>query len=162
VETSLNATIEGVLAFLRPLFDERSQTLEFDLDPAAARARFDPMRVEQVLTNLIGNALKHGRPGGVIRVSSRAIENAPAAGGPFVEVAVIDDGPGIPAEDRERIFEPYVRGGGGGRAGGLGLGLAICRRIVEAHGGAILVTSAPGGGSRFSFTLPGAGEGPPR
>ena len=63
VETSLSATIEGVLAFLRPLLDERRQTLELDLDPAAARARFDPMRVEQVLTNLIGNALKHGREG---------------------------------------------------------------------------------------------------
>ena len=58
-----------------------------------------------------------------------------------------------PAEDRERIFEPYVRAGDGSRAGGLGLGLAICKRIVEAHGGAILVTDAPGGGSRFSFTL---------
>ncbi len=153
VETSLSGTIEGVLAFLRPLLDERCQSLELDLDPAAARARFDPMRVEQVLTNLIGNALKHGRRGGVIRVSSRPVEAATAAAGRFVEVAVSDDGPGIPAEDRERIFEPYVRGGGANRAGGLGLGLAICKRIVEAHGGAILVTDAPGGGSRFSFTL---------
>jgi signal transduction histidine kinase len=158
VETSLAATIEGVVEFLKPLVDERQQRLELDLDPAAARARFDPMRVEQVLTNLIGNALKHGRAGGVIRVSSRAAE-AVAADRRFVEVVVSDDGPGIVAEDRERIFEPYVRGGTGGRAGGLGLGLAICKRIVQAHGGAILATEAKGGGSRFSFTLPAAASG---
>jgi signal transduction histidine kinase len=155
VETSLATTIEGVVAFLTPLLDERKQTLELDLDPLAARARFDPMRVEQVLTNLIGNALKHGRTGGLIRVSSRAIEAA-AEDRCFVEVAVSDDGPGIAAPDRERIFEPYVRAGDGSRAGGLGLGLAICRRIVQAHGGTILVADAPGGGSRFSFTLPAA------
>jgi signal transduction histidine kinase len=158
VETSLTATIEGVVEFLKPLLDERQQTLDLGLDPAAARARFDPMRVEQVLTNLIGNAQKHGRAGGVIRVSSRAIEAA-AADRRFVEVVVSDDGPGIVAEDRERIFEPYVRAGKGSRAGGLGLGLAICKRIVQAHGGAILVTDAPGGGSRFSFTIPAAISG---
>lgn len=158
VETSLTATIEGVAGFLKPLLDERQQTLELGLDPAAARARFDPMRVEQVLTNLIGNALKHGRAGGVIRVSSRVIEAA-AADRRFVEVVVSDDGPGVVAEDRERIFEPYVRAGEGSRAGGLGLGLAICKRIVQAHGGAILMTEAKGGGSRFSFTLPAAASG---
>ena len=155
VETSLSATIEGVVGFLAPLLDERQQTLDLDLDPAATRARFDPMRIEQVLTNLIGNALKHGRTGGVIRVSSRAIE-AMAPDRRFVEVAVCDDGPGVAAQDRERIFEPYVRAGDGSKAGGLGLGLAICKRIVEAHGTTIGMTEAPGGGSRFSFTLPAA------
>jgi len=156
VETSLSATIEGVIAFLKPLLDERKQTLELDLDPLAARARFDPMRVEQVLTNLIGNALKHGRVGGTIRVSSRAIGGVAGMDGRFVEVVVSDDGPGIAEGDRERIFEPYVRAGDGSKAGGLGLGLAICRRIVKGHGGVILMTGAPGGGSRFSFTLPAA------
>jgi signal transduction histidine kinase len=157
-ETSLSATIESVLGFLEPLLGERRQTLELDLDPAAARACFDPMRIEQVLTNLVGNAIKHGRPGGVIRVSSRAIE-AMAPDRRFVEVVVSDDGPGIAAQDRERIFEPYVRAGDGSRAGGLGLGLAICKRIVEGHGGVILLSDAPGGGSRFSFTIPAASSG---
>ena len=155
VETSLSTTIEGVVEFLRPLLEERQQSLELHLDPAAARARFDPMRVEQVITNLIGNALRHGRTRGVIQVSSRAIE-AVAADRRYVEVAVSDDGPGVALQDRERIFEPYVRAGDGGGGGGLGLGLAICRRIVEAHGGVISVADAPGGGSRFSFTLPAA------
>lgn len=153
-ETSLSATIEGVAGFLKPLLDERRQTLELHLDAAAARARFDPMRIEQVLTNLIGNALKHGKPGGCIRVTSQLLAPAAATRCRFVEVAVSDDGPGIPERDRERIFEAYVRAGDGSRAGGLGLGLAICKRIVEAHGGTILMTEAPGGGSRFSFTLP--------
>jgi signal transduction histidine kinase len=155
VETSLSATIEGVVGFLAPLLEERQQTLTLDLAPAATRACFDPMRIEQVLTNLVGNAIKHGRRGGAIQVSSRAIE-AIAPGRCFVEVAVSDDGPGIAAEDRERIFEAYVRAGDGSGAGGLGLGLAICRRIVEAHGTAILVSEVPSGGSRFSFTLPAA------
>jgi signal transduction histidine kinase len=71
-----------------------------------------------------------------------------------VEVSVVDDGVGVALEDRERIFLPYVRAGDERGAGGLGLGLAICKRIVEAHGGRIAVEPAPGGGSRFVFTLP--------
>jgi signal transduction histidine kinase len=151
VEASLSATIEGVVGFLAPLLEERRQT--FDLDLGATRAWFDPMRIEQVLTNLIGNALKHGRAEGVIRVSSREIES-PDGDRCFVEVVVSDDGPGIAAQDRDRIFQPYVRAGEGSKAGGLGLGLAICRRIVDAHGGGISVSEAPGGGARFAFTLP--------
>ena len=69
-----------------------------------------------------------------------------------MEVAVSDDGPGVPPAERERIFGPWVRGDR--REGGLGLGLAICKRIVEAHGGTIAVGDAPGGGSRFAFTVP--------
>ena len=69
-------------------------------------------------------------------------------------MAVLDEGPGVPEEERERIFEPYVRREEHQGSGGLGLGLAICRRIVAAHGGSISVGDAPGGGSRFAFTLP--------
>ncbi len=65
-----------------------------------------------------------------------------------------DDGPGVGPEDRERIFQPYVRASEESRAGGLGLGLAICRRLVVAHGGSIWVSERSGGGSRFAFTLP--------
>jgi len=67
---------------------------------------------------------------------------------------VEDQGKGIPASERERIFEPYYRGAGERRARGAGLGLAICRYIVERHGGHIGVAPAPGGGNRFWFTLP--------
>jgi signal transduction histidine kinase len=71
-------------------------------------------------------------------------------------VSVSDAGPGVPEEDRHRIFEAYVQAGEQSRAGGLGLGLAVCKRLVEAHGGSIAVTDRPGGGSRFAFTLPAA------
>jgi signal transduction histidine kinase len=73
-----------------------------------------------------------------------------------VEVHVSDQGPGVRPADRERIFDRYVRTGETRGAGGMGLGLALCKRAVEAHGGVIGVTDAEGGGARFWFTLPAA------
>jgi two-component system sensor histidine kinase KdpD len=71
-----------------------------------------------------------------------------------VAVTVEDDGCGIPENDRERLFAPYVRGESQAKGGGLGIGLAICRRIVESHGGRIGVDAGELGGARFRFTLP--------
>jgi signal transduction histidine kinase len=149
-EASLEATVRGVVEFLRPLLEERGLRAELSLDPDASRARFHPLRVEQVLTNLIGNAIRYTPKGGAIGVATRRLATG------FVEVAVCDDGPGVPPAERERIFRPWVRGSDG-REGGLGLGLSICKRIVEAQGGAIEVGDAPGGGGRFAFTVPAAG-----
>jgi signal transduction histidine kinase len=151
VEHALGPVIESVVELLRPLALERGQRMAVAHDAVADRARFDPTRVEQVLLNLLGNALKYGRPGGRVEVSTRRFR---AGSRGFVEVAVVDDGPGVPEPDRERIFEPYVRGHAEADGAGLGLGLAICRRIVEAHGGRIGVSDAPGGGACFAFTLP--------
>lgn len=149
----LAPVVEGVAAMFRPLFAERGLRLALDLSPEAAEARFDPQRIEQVLTNLVGNALKFAPPGGSVEVATRAVETPGAEWvRRWVEVAVRDDGPGIPGAERERVFEPYVQLGDGG--GGLGLGLAICRRLVEAHGGAIRADEAPGGGACLRFTLP--------
>ncbi|MCG8592086.1 MAG: HAMP domain-containing histidine kinase, partial [Proteobacteria bacterium] len=145
----LGPVVEGAAEFLRPHLNENRLALEVSLDPQVPAVRFDPDRVAQVLTNLLGNAVKYARRGGTVEVQMRAVESAEGA---FVEVAVSDDGPGVALEDRERIFEPYVRADD--RSGGVGLGLAISRRIVEAHGGEIAVSEAPGGGSRFAFTLP--------
>jgi signal transduction histidine kinase len=145
-EASLEASVRGVVESLRPLLEQRGLRAELRLDPAAARARFHPLRIEQVLTNLIGNAIRYAAKGGCIELETRAV-------GDRVEIAVSDDGPGVPAAEREQIFRPWVRGGDP-REGGLGLGLAICKRIVEAHGGTIAVGDAPRGGSRFCFTLP--------
>lgn len=152
-ETSVIPTIEGVASFLRPLIEEHGLHVSFDLDPASAVARFDPVRIEQVITNLLSNAIKYSRDGGLIEMSTRNVE---VAGRCFVEIGVADDGPGIAEEDRERIFDPYVRLGDSGHVGGLGLGLALCKRIITAHSGTIGVTERNGGGSAFYFRLPDA------
>jgi signal transduction histidine kinase len=155
---SLEHTIRGVVGFLRPLVEERSLDVDVDIDPEATWAQFDSSRIEQVLTNLLANAIKYAGPGGRVTVATRPVR---AGGRSFVEIAVCDDGPGVPAELRERIFEPYVRGPNGRNEGGLGLGLAICKRLVEAHGGAITVADAPGGGSRFAFSVPASESSTP-
>jgi len=110
----------------------------------------DGDRLAQVFTNLIDNALKHTPAGGIVRLRGEALAGE-------VQLHVEDNGPGIPAEDLSRIFERFfqvdrARRGGAGR--GTGLGLAISREIVQAHGGRLTATSAPGQGSRFTVQLP--------
>ncbi len=146
--------IHEVAAMFRPLLEERDLRLSFELAPAASEGRFDRVRIEQVLSNLIGNAVKFTPRGGTIEIATRAVATPKDPWvRRWVEVSVSDDGPGIAAADRERVFEPYVQLGEGGGSG-LGLGLAICRRLVQAHGGAIRLEERVGGGCRFSFTLP--------
>jgi PAS domain S-box-containing protein len=108
--------------------------------------RWDRLRIDQVITNLVSNAVRYGRPGPV-RLSLRR-EGARAL------VVVEDEGPGISPEEAPRIFERYFRGTAARAAGGLGLGLYITRRIVEAHGGRVDVKSAPGKGTTFTVELP--------
>ena len=100
---------------------------------------------------MLGNAIKYAKSGGSVLIETRLLRGGDLC---FVEISVTDDGPGVACADRDRIFEPYVRGPRRREASGLGLGLAICKRIVEAHGGSISVTDPSGGGSRFAFTLP--------
>jgi signal transduction histidine kinase len=150
-EASLAPSLDGVAASLKPLLDDKAVRIEVRVDPRAAAARFDPVRLDQILVNLLSNALRHAPPGSAIEVETRPVACGELE---FVEVAVSDAGPGVPPEERERIFLPYVRATGGRGAEGLGLGLWICRRIVEAHGGSIRVEPRRGGGSRFAFTLP--------
>lgn len=106
------------------------------------------------LRNLVANAIDYSRPGGVVRVAVRGV-------GEDLEVVVDDTGPGVPPEERERIFEPFVRGraGGNGRAG-YGLGLAIAKTAFEAQGGGVVVEDAPGGGARFRVRLPRVAAAP--
>jgi signal transduction histidine kinase len=148
----LRPLAEEVAAGLAPLLDQAGVRLLLEGLPAGLAARFDRARLEQVLRNLLDNAVRHAR-------AMVALEARERSGGErrLVEVAVADDGPGVPVEERRRIFEPYVRGGTAHSARGLGLGLALCRRLVEAHGGSIGVDERLGGGARFVFTLP-AGE----
>lgn len=111
------------------------------------------LRIEQVLTNLLTNAIKFSSPGEEINIS---IEDTEKEGRKLVCVSVEDSGPGIPEEFRESIFEPFkqVDMSASRKEGGFGLGLAIARRLVEAQGGKLWVESEVGKGSRFIFTLP--------
>lgn len=119
------------------------------LDAAAiVIGRWDRGRLDQVLTNLLSNALKYSPTGGEIRlhVGKR---------GDQAIVTVSDQGLGIPPEEQKTLFQPFSRGGAAhGRIGGTGLGLYIVRQIVEGHGGTVAVTSAPQRGSTFTVTLP--------
>jgi heavy metal sensor kinase len=122
-------------------------------------AEVDPDRFEQVIGNLVDNAIRHSPRGGTVRVRL-------SDGGSEAGIDVCDEGPGVPAEARERIFERFARQEAArGRDGGAGLGLAICREIVRAHGGRIWVRDRDPRGSAFCITLPStdlARVSPPR
>lgn len=123
--------------------EELDCTVQFATDVPTVYA--DPDKVEQVLTNLVENAAKYGSPT-AMRVTGELADGA-------VAVAVLDTGPGIPAEDLPRVFTKFYRRDHG-RPNGTGLGLWISRGLVEAHGGELIATSELGLGSTFRFTLP--------
>jgi signal transduction histidine kinase len=124
---------------------ERTVTLA--LPAAPLRATVDAARVQQVLLNLLENADRYSPPEAAVAV-------ALAADGARVRVTVVDRGPGVAPDERERIFARFVRGTAGEGTRGLGLGLYLCRTIVERHGGTIGVDAAAGGGSSFWIELP--------
>lgn len=156
-QVALAPLCESLAGGLRERASERGLVLDLRI-PEGLRARCDPGRVEQVIGNLLSNALRHAAEGGKVALDARRLRREGRA---WIEVSVSDDGPGVPPEERARIFEPWARGASETQGSGLGLGLAICRRIVETHGGRIGVGELPGGGARFWFTLPG-GEDAPR
>lgn len=128
---------------------EKNVTLE-NLVPAGLSAQADADRLQQVLFNLIENAIKYGRDAGRVSIGGKSrSEND-------VELWVHDDGPGIPAGARERVFERFYRvdRARSAETGGTGLGLSIVKHIVQAHGGEVGVKSEPGTGTTFFFTLP--------
>jgi two-component system sensor histidine kinase KdpD len=142
------ALINEVAARLRPLVAPHRLTLELpdELPPV----HLDYSEVDQVLSNLIENAAKYSPPESEIRVSAAVIDGA-------LRVEVNDHGPGVAREAMPRLFEPFFRGTRAQR-GGSGLGLAVARGLVEAHGGRIWAENRPEGGARFSFEIPDGTE----
>ena len=129
---------------------ERTVRLRIEVDPVGLEATGDPERLQQVVANLLDNAVRHSPPEG--RVSLVAYN-----GGPSTTIAVEDDGPGIPPEDAQRVFERFYRSDAArsSKDGGSGLGLAIARWIVDAHGGSIRAEQRPdGSGARIVVELP--------
>jgi two-component system sensor histidine kinase KdpD len=107
----------------------------------------DGALIERILVNLLENAAKYTPAGTRVEIAATTTLEA-------VEVTVSDDGPGLPAGDTEALFDKFTRGKQESAVPGVGLGLAICRAIVEAHGGRIGASRRPGGGARFTFSLP--------
>jgi signal transduction histidine kinase len=113
------------------------------------RVHADREWVYRVLQNLVDNAIKYAPQSSRVTIGATRVHS-------WVRVSVADQGPGIPGEDRERIFDKFAQMRGAERKG-TGLGLAFCRMAVEAHGGEIHIEDAPGGGTVFAFTLPVGG-----
>ncbi|MCL6448453.1 MAG: cell wall metabolism sensor histidine kinase WalK [Armatimonadetes bacterium] len=139
----------GVLLKLKPQIEEKSLCVEQEIPPGFPALPGNEERIEQVLINLVQNAIRFSPPGGMIKMQA-------SFSGEEATISVSDQGPGIPEEDLPHIWERFYRvEKSRSRAlGGTGLGLAIVRQIVELHGGKVSVSSREGAGSTFSFTLP--------
>ena len=147
-QVEVRELIDDTVASMRAAAEARGVTLAADLPAAGVTARANAEKVQRVLLNLIQNAIRHTPADGSVTVRART-----ASGG--VEIEVADDGEGIPAGEGERIFEAFYRGDEARSEDGAGLGLAISRAIVEAHGGKIWLD--PGEhGTTVRFTLQSA------
>ncbi|MDP3541703.1 MAG: HAMP domain-containing sensor histidine kinase [Elusimicrobiota bacterium] len=146
-ELDLEEVVRDVAAFHGERAKAEGRAIELSIGPGPHRAAADSDMLVMALTNLMANGLKFSPPGGKVVVSLRRTD----AGH---ELAVADDGPGIDAVEQERLFLPFERLAAGKKVEGTGLGLSIVKTIVETHGGRVGVTSSPGKGARFHFTLP--------
>jgi two-component system, OmpR family, sensor histidine kinase KdpD len=142
-------TLDDLVQSALALLGERLEhyPVEVGLPPGLAPIYVDATLVVKVFTNLLDNVVKYTPPGTQVKISA-------CADGRFLFVRVDDTGPGLPPGDPAQLFEKFHRGSTEGAAVGVGLGLAICRAIVMAHGGEISASNRPGGGARFQFTLP--------
>ena len=147
--------VERTLALAGPRARERGTTLSVELGAEAERAvHGNADALLSALLNVVDNAVRYSPAGGEVRIWSAADGDA------AVRVYVDDNGPGIPDEERARIFEPFARGNAGlATPGGMGLGLAVARRICEHNATDLSVDRSPAGGARFSFLFEAAGAG---
>ena len=145
----VRATVQEAIDDLRQRAQARDVTLE-NAVPAALVALADAERMRQVISNLLDNAIKYGRASGTTTVGGRILEDG------RIEITVADDGPGIPRDSQQRIFERFYRvdKARSREQGGTGLGLAIVKHVIQAHGGEVRLFSEPGSGSKFTLILP--------
>jgi signal transduction histidine kinase len=144
---SCEVLLHSALEMFQPLAAQRGQTVTADTGGGGMVVLCDPNRIAQVFSNLLGNAIKFTPKGGAIAIRARRV-------GELAELSVTDDGPGISAEQLPHVFDHYWQARTMDRAG-VGLGLAIAKGIVEAHGGTLRVESSGAGtGTTFTFTLP--------
>ncbi len=140
--------IGAALTCVESGLSDRHVTVHIAAD--ATTVGIDPVLFQQVLVNLLENAIKHTPAGTAIEIGARRSNRS-------IEIEIADHGPGVPAGEEERIFARFQRGSGS--TDGMGLGLTICRGIAAVHGGAIRCENSPGGGARFVVTLPELGDG---
>ena len=150
--TDCRDLIERTLSSFRPQFDAKDVGLQVEIQPDLPHINLDPDKIRSVLSNLVINALRYTPPKGRVEVGAGLDLG-------MLTVSVTDDGPGIPLASRDKIFDRFYQMSErpGGQAG---LGLPICRAIVQAHGGKIRVDGADGRGAIFVFTLPLSGSEP--
>jgi len=143
----MGATVQRAVERLKAQSDRAGIVVNVDVAPDTSQAWGDADRIEQVLVNVLHNAVKFTPTGGRISISV-------GTGGQGITVSVADTGVGIPADDLPRVFERFYKTDRSRSGGGTGLGLAIAKHIVEAHGGRIWAESVEGRGSTFTFTIP--------
>jgi two-component system phosphate regulon sensor histidine kinase PhoR len=144
---NLNTLIEEVVDQLNPQVERQQLSIKKELTSDLPSVRVDSERVKQVLVNLVHNAIKFTPPGGSITISSRYDDK-------YVSIEVTDTGTGISRNDLPHIFERFYKADRARSGGGTGMGLAIAKHVVEAHGGNIRAESREGKGSTLSFSLP--------
>ena len=144
------ALVDDIVTRHRILGSERGTEVRAQVSPTDGPRPYvlgDEARLQRVLENLVGNAVKFSPDGAVVTIGV-------ALDGDTVSISVTDEGPGIPAEEREAVFERFHRTADAAAVPGVGLGLAIVRQLVEQHGGTVVLDSAPGRGSVFTVRLP--------
>ncbi|MEO6324511.1 MAG: ATP-binding protein, partial [Thermoanaerobaculia bacterium] len=150
--TDLSALVEGTLSDLSEIADQARVRIEKDIAPQLPRVTVDGSLIKSAIWNLVQNGVQSmERTGGTLRVSLALTNGSAEGAAKRVELTVDDEGSGISPTDVPRLFEPYFSK----KEGGLGLGLAMVRRIIEDHGGKVQAESkAEGGGARFRISLP--------
>ncbi len=144
---NLGQLIEEVVEDLGPLASYRNLKVSLNLPPEELQVHSDPLRLTQILRNLLSNAIKYNIDDGYIRITVVEKEG-------WARISIADGGIGMSVDELDVLFEPYTRGQSQRKIKGVGLGIVIVKKLVEAHGGTVTVSSELGKGSTFTFTIP--------